>query len=201
MHILRVATVFEPQVKLLPKEFGSALTKQDREAIRNSEVFFSRLSTQAKPRWLRRLLERCAESGWQLLFAAWGDQDYRPYYRFFWSEGLAMSLPRKKTPRSDLPLFPRHIYGLIGSIRMNGLEDAGGIYAGDGIGPVSEMGIWVEPDGEIDPSHAVFFLDTEAGSQLCYLPDGAGVWLEAGRFRRVRSLEKEVANYFDQLLT
>jgi hypothetical protein len=200
MQILRVATAYEPDLRLLPDEFRSVLTRQDRDAIRNGPEFFSRLSAEAKPRWLRLLLQKYAETGWELQFSVWGNDPFRPYFRDLWGYGPALGLPRKKPLRRDLPPFLRDVYGVAGSLRLNGFDEAGGLCAADGIGPVSETGIWIEPDGSIDPSTAVFFLDNEAGSQLCYLPDGTGAWLEAGKFRRVRGLEREVARYFGELL-
>src|SRR5438270_12384312 len=110
MQILRVAMVYEPDLRLLPDEFRTVLTKQDRDAIRNSAVVFSRLSARAEPRWLRLLLKKYAEVGWELQFSAWGDDPLRPYFRGLWGNGPALSLPRKKPLRRDLPAFLRHIY-------------------------------------------------------------------------------------------
>jgi hypothetical protein len=60
--------------------------------------------------------------------------------------------------------------------------------------------MWVEPGGPIDPATAVPFLETFSGSQLCYLPDGSGAWLESCQLRRVENLEVEVSRYFEALL-
>lgn len=200
MHILRVATVYEPEVEALPPEFRSALTEQDVAAIRTGPEFFSSLAEDNSPKWLRKVLKECAEGGYELQFLSSGDSPYRPYFRFHWQGEPAVSLPRPKPLRTDVPAFLRSLYGVIGSFRDNAFDMAGGLHAGDELGPVSESGIWVEPDGPVDPATAVPFLETFSGTQLCYLPDGKGAWLEACQFRPVKNLEREVARYFEALL-
>ena len=200
MFIMRVATVHDVELDELPSELRSVLTAQDRAAIADSESYFAGLAERAEPKWLRRLLRKCADSGYELQFLAYNDAPYRPYYRFFWEGQPAVSLPRTKRLRSDLPPFLRHVYGLLGSVRENQFDESGGLHPGDTLGPVSETGMWVEPDGTIDQETAIPFLETFSGSQLCYLPDGTGAWLEASHFRKVRSLEREVAKYFEALV-
>jgi len=200
MHILRVATVYEPDVDALPPEFRSVLSDQDVAAIRTGPEFFAKLAGADSPKWLRKVLEGCAEGGYQLQFHASGDSPYRPYFRFHWGGEPAVSLPRRGSLRADVPAFLRTVYGVIGAFRENGFDMAGGLHAGDALGPVSETGIWVQPGGPIDPAAAVPFLETFSGSQLCYLPGGKGAWLEACQFRAVRNLEREVARYFEALL-
>lgn len=99
-----------------------------------------------------------------------------------------------------MPAFLRQVYGVIGTFRENAFDTAGGLLPAEELTPVSETGIWVEPGGPVEPTDAVPFLETLGGSYLCFLPDGTGAWLEDCRFRRVRSLEREVARYFEALL-
>ncbi len=199
MHILRVATVHAPDLDALPPEFRSVLTEQDVAAIRTGPEFFAKLADPGSPQWLRKVLEGCAEGGYELQFHSSGDAPYRPYFRFHWQGEPAISLPRPGPLRADVPAFLRNVYSVIGALRENGFDMAGGLHGGHELGPVSESGIWVEPGGPIDPATAVPFLETLSGSQLCYLPDG-GAWLEACQFRRVKNLEREVARYFEALL-
>lgn len=200
MYILRVATVYKPDVDALPFEFRSVLTEQDVEAIRTGPGYFATLAGVDSPSWLGQLLARCAESGYDLQFLSSGNSPYRPYFRFYWQGQPAVSLPRPSPLRADMPAFLRQLYGVIGAFCENGFDMAGGLHAGDALEPVSETGMWVEPDGPIDPAMAVPFLETFSGSELCYLPNGEGAWLEAGQFRRVQELEREVAQYFEALL-
>jgi hypothetical protein len=146
------------------------------------------------------VLAGCAESRYELQFHSSGTAPYRPYFRFYWQGDPAISLPRLRPPRADAPPFLRRLYGVIGAFRENGFDMAGGLHPGDALRPVSETGIWVEPGGSIDPTTAIPFLETFSGSQLCYLPDGGGAWLEACQFRRVKNLELEVWRYFKALL-
>ena len=99
-----------------------------------------------------------------------------------------------------MPAFLGQLYEVIGAFCENGFDMAGGLHAGDGLEPVSETGMWVEPGGPIDPATAIPFLETFSGSQLCYLPDGGGAWLEACQLRRIEDLEREVGRYFEALL-
>lgn len=99
-----------------------------------------------------------------------------------------------------MPIFLGRVYDVIGSFRENRFDEAGGLHAVDELCPVSETGIWVEPGGPVDPASAIIFLETFSGSQLCYLPDGGGAWLESCRFRKIKDLEREVARYFEALL-
>lgn len=200
MDILRVVTVYEPDVDGLPPEFRGVLTEQDVAAIRTGPAYFATLAETDSPKWLRKVLAAWADSGCELQFYSYNDPEYRPYFRFQWEGEPAISLPRPQPLRADLPPFLRHLYGVIGAFRENGFDMAGGLLPGDELGPVSETSIWVEPDGPIDPATAVRFLETFSGSQLCYLPDGGGAWLEACKFRRVKSLEREVGRYFEALL-
>ncbi len=200
MHIMRVATVYEPDVDALPDEFRNVLTEHDVRAIRTGPEFFASLAPPDAPEWLRNVLNECAESPYELQFYSSGDSPYRPYFRFHSRGEPAISLPRAVPLRSDLPDFLRGVYGVIGAFGENGFDMAGGLHPGDALGPVSETGMWVEPDGPIDPTLAIPFLETFAGSQLCYLPDGGGAWLEACKFRPVENLEREVKRYFEALL-
>jgi hypothetical protein len=77
---------------------------------------------------------------------------------------------------------------------------AGGLHSAEGLGPISEMGIWVDPEGSVNPAEAVPFLDTFSGDLLCYLTTGGGAWLKSGQFEKVKNLEKEVARYFEALI-
>ncbi|HEV3079307.1 MAG TPA: hypothetical protein VGY66_05985 [Gemmataceae bacterium] len=201
MHILRVATVYDPDVRELPRELRSALTKQDVKAIRTGPEFFAGLADRAKAKWLRRVLRECAGSLFELQFCASDDGPYRPYYRFYWGGEPAISLPRQGRLRAGMPAFLRHVYGVIGAFRENAFDMAGGLLPEDELVPISETGMWVEPGGPIEPEAAIRFLETFSGSQLCFLPDGTGAWLEeGGQFRQVKSLEREVARYFEALL-
>jgi hypothetical protein len=200
MHILRVATIYGPDVDALPPEFRSVLTEQDVAAIRTGSGFFANLAGADAPRWLHEVLAKCAKGRYELQFHSAGNSPYRPYYRFHWQGEPAVSLPRPKPLRSDVPAFLRTVYGIIGSFREGGFDMAGGLHAGDALRPVSETGIWVEPGGPIDAATAVPFLETFSGSQLCYLPGGKGAWLEACQFRPVNDLEHEVRSYFEALL-
>jgi hypothetical protein len=201
VHILRVATVYEPDIKALPAEFRSVLTKDDVKAIKSGPEYFIELAKGiTSPKWLRKILLACGESGYELQFYSSGDSPYRPYYRFQWGGMPAISLPRSRKLRRDMPDFLRTIYGIVGEFGENGFGIAGGLHPGDDLGPVSDTFIWVNPDSKIDPRTAIPFLETFSGSQLCYLPDGEGAWLVAGEFRKVKSLEREVSRYFESLL-
>ncbi len=199
MHILRVATVYEPDVDALPVDFRAVLTDQDVGAIRGGAEFFATLADADSPPWLRTMLAACAASGYELQFYASNSTPYRPYFRFH-NLGAAVSLPRTGPLRPDVPPFLRRLYGVIGAFQENAFDMAGGLHPGDGLIPLSETGMWVEPGGPIDPTVAIPFLETFSGSQLCYLPDGRGAWLEACQLRPVESLEQEVARYFEALL-
>lgn len=200
VHIQRVATVYEPDVDALPPEFHNVLTKGDLAAIRTGSEYFATLASADSPKWLHKVLAECAASGFELQFYSSGESPYRPYFRFHWVGEPAISLPRTRRLRSDVPAFLRKLYGVMGDFRENGFDMAGGLHAGDSLVPVSRTGYWVEPGGSIDPDLAVPFLETLSGSQLCYLPDGGGAWLESCKFRRIKNLEREVARYFDALL-
>jgi len=200
LHILRVVTVYDPDAAALPSDLRSVLTKQDVQAIRSGSEFFATLAGPASPKWLQKVLAGCADSAYELQFHATGEDTYRPYFRFRWAGEPAISLPRRRPLRRDLPAFLRHIYGVIGSFRENRFDEAGGLHCGDELVPVAETGMWVEPGSPIDPATAVPFLETYSGSQLCYLVGGGGAWLEACEFHHVKNLEREVARYFEALL-
>lgn len=200
MHILRVATVYDPDVNALPDEFRNVLTDQDVQAIQTGPEFFASLERADSPKWLCKLLAGCAESGYELQFYSSGDAPYRPYFRFHWKCEPAISLPRAGSLRADLPMFLHRVYEVIGSFRENGFDEAGGLHATDELCPVSETGIWVEPGGSVDPASAIPFLETYSGRQLCYFPDGGGAWLESCQFRKVKDLEREIARYFGALI-
>ncbi len=192
--------MYGPDVDALPMEFRSVLTEQDVAAIRTGPGYFANLAGTEAPQWLREVLAGCAATNCELQFHSAGDSPYRPYFRFHWQGQPAISLPRQKPLRPDLPAFLRTVYGVIGSFRESGFDIAGGMYAGDALRPVSETGIWVQPGGPIDPAEAVPFLERHSGSLLCYLPDGKGAWLKACQFRPVDDLEGEVARYFGAIL-
>ena len=200
MHILRIATVYEPDLKTLPPEFRSVLTKMDVQAIRRGPKFFATLAPSDSPTWLRKVLRGCSESEFELQFYSSGDAPFRPFFRFSWEGEPAISLPRKMRLRSDMPAFLRKLYAVIGSFVENGFDMAGGLNPGDALCSISETGMWVEPGEPIDPHTAIPFLETFSGSQLCYLTDGGGAWLQSNEFRKVKSLEREVARYFNALL-
>jgi hypothetical protein len=200
MHILRIVRVYDPDVNTLPDEFRRVLTDQDVQAIQTGPEFFATLARADSPKWLRNVLTQCAESGYELQLYSADNAPYRPYFRFHWQGEPAISLPRPTPLRADLPIFLRRVYEVIGSFRENAFDMAGGLHAADALCPVSEMGLWVEPGGAVTPASAIPYLETFAGSQLCYLPDGGGAWLESCQFRKVRNLEREVARYFQALL-
>lgn len=200
MFIQRVATVYDPDVDELPAEFRRVLTKQDVQAIRTGPEFFAELADSNSPKWLRKVLQSCAEGDFELQFVSSGEEAYRPYFRFHWQEEPAISLPRPQPLRDDMPGFLQQIYEVIGSFRENGFDSAGGLHCGDELAPLSETGMWVEPGGSIDPALAVPFLETISGSQLCYLPKGGGAWIKACTLHRVKNVEREVAKYFEALL-
>jgi len=200
MHIQRVVTVYDPDVQKLQDELRSALTKQDIQAIRGGREFFANLAGADSPKWLRKVLQACAEGPYYLQFLSRDNSPYRPYFRFQWQGEPAISLPRKGRLRAGMPAFLRHVYGVIGTFCENGFDMSGGLHSGDELVALSETWMWVDPSGSIDPSTAIPFLETFSGSQLCYLPDGGGAWLKAGKLVRVRSLEREVAKYFEALL-
>jgi hypothetical protein len=199
MHIVRLVTVHEPDVAHLPRELRSTLTKQDIAAIRSGPEYFRRLAIRAELKWLRRLLLKCSEEPHELQFYSSGNSSFTPYFRFPLN-GAALSLPRAARLRADLPDALRPVYSLIGAFQENGFDFDGGLHPSDKLSPVSETGMWVEPGGAIDPAHAIPVIETLAGSQLCYLADGSGAWLQACRFRGVRSLAREVARYFEAYL-
>jgi len=200
MHILRVATVYDPNVDALPPEFRDVLTEQDVEAIRTGPKFFGKIAGDASPKWLRDILANCAATGYELQFYSSGDTSYRPYFRFFWQGCPAVSLPRRKPLRPDMPAFLRHIYSIIGAFRENDFDTAGGLHAGDDLIPVSETGMGVEEYGAIKLDEVIPFLGSLSGGELCYLPDGSGAWIEDCVFRKVEDLEKETARYFEALM-
>lgn len=200
MLIVRVATVYDPDVDALPPEFRSVLTDQDVTAIRTGPAYFATLARPDLPGWLNEVLARCAGAPFDLQFYTAGDAPYRPFFRSFWGEFPAVALPRPGELRPDVPPFLRGVYGVLGTFRENEFDTAGGLLPGDSLEPMSEKGVWVEPGWPIDPAAAVPFLVTLSGSELCYLPDGSGAWLKAGRFHRVDDLEQEVARYFEALL-
>jgi len=199
MHIVQVATVYEPNVEALPPEFRSVLTEQDVAGILHGPEYFATLANADSPKWLRDVLQQCGATVYELQFLSSGGAPYRPYFRFPFL-GSAISLPRTAPLRRDVPAFLHRLYGVIGAFCETGFDMAGGLHPGDELKPLSEIGIWVESGGTIDPSTAIPFLETLAGSQLCYRPDGGGAWLESGQFRPVKDLEREVARYFKALL-
>jgi hypothetical protein len=200
MHIIRVANVYEPKIDAMPPEFRDVLTEQDVEAIRTGSKYFAKIAGDNSPKWLREVLAECAKGGYELQFYSSGDTPYRPYFRFYSQGQPAISLPRRKSVRPDIPAFLRQIYSVIGVFRENRFDEAGGLHEGDALVSVSETGMPVKPGSDISPDSAIPFLETYAGSQLCYLPDGSGAWLEACEFRRVDDLEHEIALYFEALL-
>jgi hypothetical protein len=200
MHIMRLATVHEPDVDALPPEFRAGLTEQDVAAIRTGPAYFATLAGADSPGWLRAVLAGCAGTPCDLQFYSFDGAPYRPYFRCYWQGEPVIGLPRPGPLRADLPPFLRRLYGVIGAFRENGFEYAGGLQSGDALESVTEAGMGVKPGGPIDPAVAVPFLGSLSGSELCYLPDGSGAWLESCQFRRVENLEREVARYFEALL-
>ena len=192
--------MYEPDVDALPPEFRAVLTDADVAALRTGPEYFATLAGPGSPDWLVKTLDGCVAGGYELQFYSSGDAPYRPYFRFYSPGRPAVSLPRPGPLRPDMPPFLGRLYGVIGAFRENDFDTAGGLHPGDRLKPASETSIWVEPGGSIDPAGAVPFLESPSGGQLCYLPDGGGAWLAACRFRRVESLEREVARYFETLL-
>ena len=200
MMIHKVATVYDLDVKTLPAEFRSVLTRQEVKALRAGPEYFATLAGPDAPAWLQKVLVECSESEVTLEFDAWGDRPWMPYFRFSWQGGPAISLPRTKKMRSDVPAFLRRVYSVIRSFKENGFDMAGGLMAASSLDLISNSGMWVSPDGPVDPKTAVPFLETFTGNYLCYLTDGGGAWLESCEFRRVKNLEREVARYFEALI-
>ena len=99
-----------------------------------------------------------------------------------------------------MPPFLRRVYETLGTLRENGYDAAGGLLPGEELCLVSKTEIWVESTNSINPAAAVPFLDLASGSMLCYLPGGKGAWLEAGQFRPVRDLEREVCRCFEDYI-
>jgi hypothetical protein len=200
MHILRIATVYDPKADALPSEFRDTLTEQDIEAIRTGPKYFAGIAGSDSPRWLRDILAAFSKTIYELQFYSSGGSQYRPYFRFYWQGQPALSLPRRKPLRSDMPGFLRHIYSIIGAFRENGFDSAGGLHPGDELIPISETGIGIEEDSPIRPDEVIPFLGTFDGRELCYLPDGSGAWAESCTFSRVQDLQAETAGYFEALL-
>jgi hypothetical protein len=144
MHILRVATVYEPDVDTLPPEFRGVLTRRDVAAIRAGPKYFATLAGADSPKWLRDVLAGCAESRYELQFHSSGTAPYRPYFRFYWQGDPAISLPRLRPPRADAPPFLRRLYGVIGAFRENGFDMAGGLHPGQLCYLPDGGGAWLE---------------------------------------------------------
>lgn len=201
MYILRVATVYDPEIESLPAEFRNVLTEKDVEAIHAGPEYFAKIAGADAPKWLSDVLVECANTGFELQFHSLGDIPYRPYFRFFWQGQPAVSLPRGEPLRSDMPEFLRRVYNVIGAFRENEFDTAGGLFPAEELVPFSEAGIAVNEEGDVSAARAVPFLEDLDGSMLCYLPDGSGAWFDSGTLRRVEDLEKEIAKYFEAVLS
>ena len=200
IYIIRQVTVHDPEVDQLPSDLLGVLTSQDIEAIRTGPEYFGSIALEHSPDWLKKILKQCAEDSFHLEFISQNGDPLRPYFRFDWGGSPAISLPRPKPLRSDLPSFLRELYQVIGAFNENGFDYAGGLFSGHLLDPISETEIWVDPENKVDPTTAIPFLETLSGSQLCYLTGGGGAWLKAGKFHLVKNLEAEVASYFEALL-
>ncbi len=199
MHIQRVVTVCNVEVDKLPPDLR-VLSKLDKQVVKNSSSYFEKAASKAKFDWLRKVFDECRNSGWQLEFYATGQNEFVPYFRFYWGGGPAICLPRTYATRPDLPAVLKHFYELIGGFQENPFGYAGGIDRSDQLCSIEETGVWVAEENTIDPSRAIAFLETLGGDRLCYLPEGQGAWLTDGYFRPVESLEREIARYFEALL-
>lgn len=200
MYIMRIATVYEPDIKELPDEFRKVLTKDDVSLIKQGPEFLKSLIKPKSPKWLTKLLTEYSKSHFELHFQATNQNAYRPYFQFI-CDGTFLSLPRKKPLRKDMPTFLRDIYQTMGAFRESGFTMAGGMYSGDDLVPISELPIWIEDDALEAYKSAIPFIETLAGRMLCYLSkDGGGVWYEEGQLKPVKNLEKEIARYFEALL-
>lgn len=201
MHIMRIATVYEPDIKELPDEFRKVLTKDDVSLIEQGPEFLKSLTKPKSPKWLAKLLTECSKSHFELHFQAANQEPYRPYFQFMWGGEPYISLPRGKPLRKDMPPFLQDIFQTIGAFRESGFTMAGGLYAGDELVPISELPIWIGEEAPEAYTAAIPFIETLSGRMLCYLAgDGGGVWYEEGQLNPVKNLEKEVARYFEALL-
>jgi hypothetical protein len=99
-----------------------------------------------------------------------------------------------------MPPVLHHFYSLLGAFKESDFNNEGGVFHADQLQSIAEMGIAVVEESSVDPTQAIAFLATYSGSQLCYLPDGTGAWLEEGRFKAVKNLGGEMARYFKALI-
>src|SRR5262245_6251362 len=206
MHIQRLITVYEPELRGLPTELRRALNKADREAIRSGPSYFGALAQRANYGWLREVLRRsgrCAD--FDLEFTSYGNEPLVPYFRLSWGGGPGLCLPRSRRLPAGLPPVLRHFYSLLGGFRENQFGYAGGVCRPDefvSLAAWGGSGVGISEGNEVDPREAIAFLETFSGDMLCYLRGGGGAWYrhEVGRIEPVRDLEKELARYFGALL-
>lgn len=126
MHIFRMATVYEPNVELLPAEFRAVLTDDDVKAIQEGPEFFGSLVRSTDPAWLRGLLEKCAEDSFQLQFVSWGESAYRPYFQFSFAGACLLAFPEPlRSERTCLHFFAESMkpLALFGKMAMTRPED------------------------------------------------------------------------------
>ena len=195
MIIHKVATVYDLDLKQLPEQFRSVLTRQEVKALRTGPKYFATLAGPDSPEWLQRVVRECSESDFTLKFETWDDNPFTPHFQFLCEGFPDLTLPRTKKIRSDVPEFLRRIYKVVGSFEVHDFN----LGPANSLGLVSDSWLGVVPDSAIDPKTAVPFLETSSGKYLCYLTDGGGAWLESAEFRRVENLEHEVAQYFEAL--
>jgi hypothetical protein len=201
MHLQHLITVYDVVAAELPPALRAVLTPEDLQAIEQGPAFFQQLAKKARFDWLQRLLEHCSEChGWHLERFATGDDAPTPYFRFDWHGNPGLCLPRTATQRTDMPPVLNHFYSLVGAFKESDFTNQGGVFHADQLQSVAEMNIPVADESSVDPKQAIAFLATFTGSQLCYLPDGSGAWLEEGRFKVVKNLGSEMGRYFKAML-
>ena len=202
MHIQKLITVYDPELDSLPSELRAALTGEDARAIREGPPYFKKLARKAKYGWLKKLLENCGKcKGWSLEFTADGDQPLVPYFRFYWGGVPGLCLPRGTKRMRGLPAVLDHFYSLLGGFRENEFGMAGGVYRLDSLFSIADLDFWLADEDDENSKRAIPFLATFNGDSLCFWPRGGGWYRhEKGRIESVKSLEKEIARYFTNLL-
>jgi hypothetical protein len=200
MFIERLVTVHEPEFEKLPTDLAEVLSEQERRAISERRAFFDALANRAEVPWLREVCSRCAASeAWHLEFYGTNANPLIPYFRFNWGGAPAVCLSRGINSQMRLPPLLHHFYTILGGFQENQFCYAGGICRLEKIRSVENSGYWVNDTNAVNPSEAMIFLTELDGGCLCFLPDGSGVWLREGEFKKV-DLALAVSRYFEALL-